>query len=146
MNRYQFDTVLHQAVYMDDLNTVRTLVSAHDCQSRFVNIPGNRGWTPLHTAVLLNRVECVRVLLHSGADPRIRENIHSISPLHIAASRGYLDVLNELIIWSIMIASSGPTVYHYDEAKDYYRHTDRLPEENFYLDANSEMVLYSTSP
>lgn len=147
MCRSYFDTVLHQAAYMEDISSMRNLISAHECPRQFVNIPGKLGWTPLHTAVFLNRLVCVRILLRLGANPEAKCDVNSVSPLHLAASRGHLDILNELMKWIKIKATSRPNTMHslyYDESesKGDYRNMD----ENTFLDANSEMVLYSTSP
>ena len=145
ISRTWFDTILHQAVYMDEINSVRNLISVHECPRQFVNIPGKEGWTPLHVAAYLNRLECTRVLLMLGANPNAKNN-NALTPLHIAASRGYTDILNELMLWMHIIATSGPNFMDRagDEMKD--GHYNPNIEEDVYLDANSEMVLYSTSP
>ncbi|KAG4947336.1 hypothetical protein JHK87_043343 [Glycine soja] len=45
------------------------------------------GWTALHTAVMTDDVELVKVILAAGVDVNIR-NVHNGIPLHIALARG----------------------------------------------------------
>ncbi|KAG5154386.1 hypothetical protein JHK82_012355 [Glycine max] len=45
------------------------------------------GWTTLHTAVMTDDVELVKVILVAGVDVNIR-NMHNGIPLHIALARG----------------------------------------------------------
>ncbi|KAG5130727.1 hypothetical protein JHK84_037124 [Glycine max] len=45
------------------------------------------GWTALHTAVMTDNVELVKVILAAGVDVNIR-NMHNGIPLHIALARG----------------------------------------------------------
>ncbi|KAL2588355.1 hypothetical protein AAZV13_13G163600 [Glycine max] len=45
------------------------------------------GWTALHTAVMTDNVELVKVILAAGVDLNIR-NMHNGIPLHIALARG----------------------------------------------------------
>ena len=54
----------------------------------------NVGWTALHEAIILGDggqryVDCVRVLLAAGADPRIPSRRDGVSPIDHATSRGF---------------------------------------------------------
>jgi len=78
-----------------------------------VNMKNNGGRTPLHAAVLQNRIDIVRLLLESGADPNARcRNLYlappdggelallpasEVTPLHMAANGGYEDLVKLLL-------------------------------------------------
>jgi ankyrin repeat protein len=58
---------------------------------------GYGGWTGLHEAAKRGRVEAVRLLLDSGADPNAREIGDNTYPLHWAAAHGHLEVVRALL-------------------------------------------------
>lgn len=51
------------------------------------NLPGWHRQTALHRACLVGRVDTVKLLLDSGADPNARNNFDE-TPLHYACKRG----------------------------------------------------------
>lgn len=53
-----------------------------------VNLASKAGLTCLHLAAKIGNVEIVRELMKSGADVNCRERCQSITPMHIALSRG----------------------------------------------------------
>ena len=53
--------------------------------------------TPLLTAVAMNHVEGVRMLLTAGADPNVRDN-EGDSPLRVCADKGYLEMARLLLL------------------------------------------------
>ena len=53
--------------------------------------------TPLLTAVVMNHVEAVRILLAAGADPNVRDN-EGYSPLRVCADKGYLESARLLLL------------------------------------------------
>ncbi|KAL3188081.1 hypothetical protein MRX96_004308 [Rhipicephalus microplus] len=81
------DTALHVAVAQEDatsLHIVDFLVQNSPC----VDVQNKAGNTPMHTAVLHNQTECMKLLLRSGAAVDIK-NADGKSPLDLAKERGY---------------------------------------------------------
>lgn len=75
---YFQQTVLHKAVYLDDIDLVRHLLlnlNAFD-SLHITNIHGN---TPLHTAALHSSLEIVTLLLDAGSDKTIK-NVFNNTP------------------------------------------------------------------
>ena len=74
-----------------------------------VNMKDKGGRTPLHAAVSNNRIDFVRLLLESGADPNAKcKHLYiapdggllpasEVTPLHIAANEGYEDLVKLLL-------------------------------------------------
>lgn len=52
--------------------------------------------TPLHSAVEMNNIKVVNLLLAHGADPNIREQ-RGFTPLHVAAQNGNTDIIRILL-------------------------------------------------
>ncbi|XP_077487926.1 arfGAP domain of ASAP isoform X3 [Amblyomma americanum] len=92
------DTALHVAVAQEDgtsLHIVDFLVQ----NSPSLDVQNKAGNTPVHTAVLHNQTECMKLLLRSGAFVDIK-NADNKSPLDLAKERGYHTCL-ELIEHSL---------------------------------------------
>lgn len=92
------DTALHVAVAQEDgtsLHIVDFLVQ----NSPGLDVQNKAGNTPVHTAVLHNQTECMKLLLRSGAGVDIK-NADSKTPLDLAKERGYHTCL-ELIEHSL---------------------------------------------
>lgn len=62
-----------------------------------VDTPGPDGDTALHLAALYGRIECVQLLLESGADAGTVNQQDGSTVLHDAAAGGYLDIC-ELVL------------------------------------------------
>ncbi len=89
MNRfYSLDDQLVDAVFLDDLDEVRTLLGRG--ASPEVRDEENR--TPLLAAVAAGNRALVALLLEAGADPNARDTDGS-TPLHVAAQRRALDLV-----------------------------------------------------
>jgi len=56
-----------------------------------------KGWSPLHHAALLSSGRLAADLLAAGADPHARTELLGYNALHIAASRGAVDVVRVLL-------------------------------------------------
>ncbi|XP_070395394.1 arfGAP with SH3 domain, ANK repeat and PH domain-containing protein isoform X4 [Dermacentor albipictus] len=81
------DTALHVAVAQEDgtsLHIVDFLVQNSPC----LDVHNKAGNTPVHTAVLHNQTECIKLLLRSGAAVDVK-NADNKTPLDLAKERGY---------------------------------------------------------
>ena len=62
------DICLHTAVSMSKIKTIKRIIA----DGTDVNAINNHGYTPLHSAVLFNKNEIVKILIDAGADPNIK--------------------------------------------------------------------------
>ena len=89
-------TPLHRAVYENDLDMLRALLeSGVDMQARNAH-----GWTALHTAAYLNRVDALEVvLLFTAGSDKVLAALTDLghTALHLACSRGNTEVVRMLI-------------------------------------------------
>lgn len=67
---------------------IRQLIT--DCD---INYSDKDGWTPLHFSVDTGNIEMTNLLLSKSADPNYRTISGKNSPLHIAASKGFTDLV-----------------------------------------------------
>lgn len=87
------NTALHIAAgQVDNVDIVTRLLEAGSS----INAIGNRGSTPLHSAVRTADAEMVQVLLHWKADVGITDE-DQMSALHVAARNGKLDIARVLV-------------------------------------------------
>lgn len=56
-----------------------------------------KGWTPVHEATLLGKVEVVRALLVAGGSVSVKEGHNGGTPLHVAAFNGHFDIVKVLV-------------------------------------------------
>ena len=68
------------------------------------------GWTPLHIAAQLGNEKYVKLLLENGNSPAYEKN-NGLSALHIAARKGKVNVMKELI-------TTCPDIYEFLDLKD----------------------------
>ena len=90
-----YATPLHRAVYENDFDMLRALLeSGVDMQARNAH-----GWTALHTAAYLNRVNALEVVLLFTAESEVLASLTDFghTALHLACSRGNLEVVRMLI-------------------------------------------------
>ncbi|KAL7585404.1 hypothetical protein Lser_V15G42362 [Lactuca serriola] len=103
-------TCLHYAAYYGHSDCLQTILSSARTShvasswgfSRFVNIRGGKGETPLHLAARQRRPECVHILLDNGALVCASTGGHGLpgsTPLHLAARGGSMDCIRELLAW-----------------------------------------------
>ncbi len=83
---------LFAAVRSGDANQVADLINKGDD----VNARDNRGNTPLHLAVLADKLQVVEKLIEGGADVNAKNN-HGATPLHWAALNQNVNILEKLI-------------------------------------------------
>ena len=79
------DTCLHKAIFWENGKTLH-IVDFLVQNSRSLDAQNKDGNTPLHYCVMQNKVECMRLLLRSKADPGI-ENKKGKFPQDIATER-----------------------------------------------------------
>ncbi|KAL4558245.1 hypothetical protein LXL04_036443 [Taraxacum kok-saghyz] len=103
-------TCLHYAAYYGHSDCLQTILSSARTShiasswgfSRFVNIRGGKGETPLHLAARQRRPECVHILLDNGALACASTGGHGLpgsTPLHLAARGGSIDCIRKLLAW-----------------------------------------------
>ncbi|WP_265025380.1 ankyrin repeat domain-containing protein [Wolbachia endosymbiont (group B) of Pammene fasciana] len=83
---------LFAAVRSGDANQVADLINKGDD----VNARDNRGNTPLHLAVLADKLQVVEKLIEGGADVNAKNN-HGATPLHWAALNQNVNIVEKLI-------------------------------------------------
>ena len=88
------DSLLHAAVRLGELENVQRILEQHFDGINEIN---SLNETPLHIACALGHKKIVCLLVSNGADMYIRDCSNN-APIHRAVSKGYLDILNSLII------------------------------------------------
>lgn len=67
--------------------------------SFFLQIPNADGHTPLHLAVVQNDRKLVNILIRDyGVDPNVASSVTKVTPLHLAAAKGYQKLVVDLCI------------------------------------------------
>ncbi|TXG72187.1 hypothetical protein EZV62_000766 [Acer yangbiense] len=62
------------------------------------NEKDDNGWTPLHCAAYYGRYEVMHILLEFDKSPAyVGDKYRKMTPLHLAASRGYLNMIRDMI-------------------------------------------------
>ncbi|MFN8612547.1 MAG: ankyrin repeat domain-containing protein [Vulcanimicrobiota bacterium] len=67
--------------------------------------PNLGNWSPLHEAALVNDLASTKILLLAKADPNRREAANGGTPLHVACFQGHLEVAR-----SLLKAGAKPTI------------------------------------
>jgi ankyrin repeat protein len=88
-----FAEEIHNAAWKGDLNKLKLLL---DKNALLVNLEDNRGWTPLHWAVVGQQKEVVIFLVSKGAVVKVSDN-NDRTPLHYAAYYGFRYIAEFLI-------------------------------------------------
>ncbi|OWZ19649.1 hypothetical protein PHMEG_0006080 [Phytophthora megakarya] len=84
---------LHFAVLASSASTVRELLAHH----ADVLAEDYRGWTPIHGAAYSGDVDSVTALVDAGASVTTQLTKQRETALHVAASRGHVDVVRLLL-------------------------------------------------
>ena len=92
-------TALLQAISKEDPTTVRVLLEA----GADPNQPGPGGATALFTAALVGSSEATRILLAAGAKPDLAYPESQQTALHVAAMRGFADVVELLLAHGVQV-------------------------------------------
>lgn len=61
-----------------------------------VEIQNGRGWTPLHLAVVYERMDFIKELINNGANIQAK-NKNGDTPLHVASLHGYAEIVRYLL-------------------------------------------------
>ena len=91
-----------------DAGTIGTMVRA---EGGAVDATTTSGWSPLHHAALLSSGRLAAELLGLGADPYAQTELLGYTALHVAASRGAVEVVRELL-------EHDPALVHSIDAKN----------------------------
>jgi ankyrin repeat protein len=86
------------------------------------NATSKLGETPLHLAIVADRVDAVELLLSNGADVNAKEN-HGVTPLHLAAAYGWKSVVEVLLAHNADVNAredDGETPLRLAEGHQYY--------------------------
>jgi hypothetical protein len=94
------DSPCHKACYWNEIDDLRALLEgdsggdddADTTRLLLVNAAGRDGWTALHTASFLNRLEAAELLLRAGAAVGSVTVSGQLTALHLACQRGHGDM------------------------------------------------------
>ena len=103
-------SVLHHAVKSGDVVFVRRLLLAQLCTGIDVNLPDDKGETPLHYAARLGGVSLIRVLVQRGANIVAHTSCGDI-PVCLAIRGGHLPAVETLLE---LAARQSPCVCYFD--------------------------------
>jgi ankyrin repeat protein len=95
LSTYVFGDIsaLHAAAILDNYTSARLLLA----QGAFVDIRRPGGTTPLHDAIMQQKIDMVECLLHEGASP-ITHNDQGDSAFHLASEFGCVEILD--LLWA----------------------------------------------
>ena len=93
------DSPCHKACYWNEIDDLRALLEgdsgdddADATRLLLVNAAGRDGWTALHTASFMNRLEAAELLLRAGAAVGSVTVSGQLTALHLACHRGHGDM------------------------------------------------------
>src|SRR5437868_11256168 len=80
-------TPLHSVAESDHIDTSAHIKLLLD-HNADINARDNRGWTPLYMAVIFGHMNSIKTLLDNGANLKVKDQSHEMSPLHMAIGDG----------------------------------------------------------
>jgi ankyrin repeat protein len=97
-------TPIHKACYDNDLYGLHALVksisqqdSPAEAESQ-IDVRNHHGWTALHVAVFMNRIDATKLLVSSDADiSATTGGARGHTALHLACSRGHSQIVRFLL-------------------------------------------------
>ena len=92
MNRKR-NTPLHRAAAAGNVQVAKILID----NGANVNMRGYLGRVPLHDVASSGSAELTTLLMENNADPAARDDYTRITPMHVAATFGYIDVIKVLL-------------------------------------------------
>ncbi|ETN18952.1 hypothetical protein PPTG_21378 [Phytophthora nicotianae INRA-310] len=97
-------TALHCAAMLDDATAIHCLLQPNNVETKIdikkrLEATRSGGWRALHVATREGHLSAVEELLLADADvdARLDESDDALTPLHIAAQHGYIDILDLLL-------------------------------------------------
>lgn len=98
----QLENLAEFSMLDDSMHSLETMHSDSDSLLRFggggVESVDKNGWTALHLACYLNRIEIAQVLILKGnAAEFARVGDTGMTPMHIACSRGHVEIISLLV-------------------------------------------------
>lgn len=79
----------------DDIDALKEAIAAEGVE-KVIASKNRDGWTPLHQAAFAGAMDCVKLLIASGADLTAKCN-DGDTPAHYASAQGHVDVVEELL-------------------------------------------------
>ncbi|UCC79760.1 MAG: ankyrin repeat domain-containing protein, partial [Candidatus Zixiibacteriota bacterium] len=119
---------LHWSVYRDNSDIVSYLIkSGADLDATNIN-----GLSPLHEAVIRNKYGYIQLLVENGARIDLKDNHYGFTPLHLAASKGNIDVMKDILpaVKDINIKSNDGHTAIYYAAKYGHKQVAELLKDN----------------
>ena len=110
------DSPCHKACYWNEIDDLRALLEgdsgavdddADATRLLLVNAAGRDGWTALHTASFMNRLEAAELLLRAGAAVGSVTVSGQLTALHLACHRGHGDMAALLLRFMKVDAKRG---------------------------------------
>lgn len=95
--------VLHYAAEKNSEDSLKFLLSLNTLEHH-LDKKDDDNCTPLHIAIKREAVECAHILLESGASP-VEQCIGGMTPLHLAADKGYTSICEVLLGKSEVLVS-----------------------------------------
>ncbi len=93
MDNYTLEGRLREAIYIGDLAGVQKLIG----QGADIHAKDQHGLTPLHSAVTGNALAIAGLLIEQGADINARNEKMDMTPLHLAAFNGAVQMVALLL-------------------------------------------------
>jgi ankyrin repeat protein len=86
---------IYVAAAQGDIESAKTFLKK---DPNLVNaLASNDGWSALHWAAYMNRLDVIKLLIENGVDVNIRDRINDVTPLYWAVHKGHLDAAKLLI-------------------------------------------------
>jgi len=119
-------TVLHYAAFKGDVEIIKRLIAA----GADINAEENeRGYTPLHVALMMSKEEAALELINAGADI-VRADRRGRTPLHLAARKCLVRAVEELLRRGVLVnavdAEGDTPLHHTVEYCDDFRLRRRI--------------------
>jgi ankyrin repeat protein len=88
---------MHKVCYENDIDGLQAQLRSVPDNTDAFGLRDQHGWTALHVAVFMNRVEVTKLLIASGANIFEVTGNSNLTALHIACSRGLSKIVVVLL-------------------------------------------------